>query len=245
MRCCCVCGLRRAFARLCLIDVVCVAGTLATRPRGRYRGVFRSAVCAKHPMVAGTHYVEVTVVEKAHPTAANAKRGPFGTDRMGLVGEDFNAVGGGIATTSEDGWLLSTHLGAFVHDSQPGVWYGMVKVGDIKAGDVVGLLLDLEQRTLLAARGAALWWCRRWGTWMASRWRRWWVRYGGQWIWAMVPRCASSASRRRRARRRRRWRRPLHGTKTGVQIMVCKIESCRCEINHRDDTSFQLSTSCR
>ena len=149
MRCCCVCGLRRAFARLCLIDVVCVAGTLATRPRGRYRGVFRSAVCAKHPMVAGTHYVEVTVVEKAHPTAANAKRGPFGTDRMGLVGEDFNAVGGGIATTSEDGWLLSTHLGAFVHDSQPGVWYGMVKVGDIKAGDVVGLLLDLEQRTLL------------------------------------------------------------------------------------------------
>ena len=99
-------------------------------------------------MVAGTHYVEVTVVEKAHPTAANAKRGPFGTDRMGLVGEDFNAVGGGIATTSEDGWLLSTHLGAFVHDSQPGVWYGMVKVGDIKAGDVVGLLLDLEQRTL-------------------------------------------------------------------------------------------------
>lgn len=99
-------------------------------------------------MVAGTHYVEVTVVEKAHPTAANAKRGPFGTDRMGLVGEDFNAVGGGIATTSEDGWLLSTHLGAFVHDSQPGVWYGMVKVGDIKAGDVVGLLLDLGQRKL-------------------------------------------------------------------------------------------------
>eukprot|EP01046_Picozoa_sp_COSAG06_P115365 COSAG06_NODE_62248_length_265_cov_1.156627_1_plen_44_part_01 len=38
---------------------MCVPGTVATKD-----GHYQSAVCAEHPMVAGVHYVEMTLLEK-------------------------------------------------------------------------------------------------------------------------------------------------------------------------------------
>eukprot|EP01046_Picozoa_sp_COSAG06_P091805 COSAG06_NODE_38073_length_427_cov_6.609756_1_plen_120_part_01 len=106
-------------------------GTVATRDGG-----YQSAVCAEHPMVAGVHYVEMTLLEK----------GSFGA-YMGVVGQGF-AAGGGQASDSVEGWLLGTLGGYLFHASWLSVWDGKPQEDEIKQGDVVGLLLDLGQRTL-------------------------------------------------------------------------------------------------
>eukprot|EP01046_Picozoa_sp_COSAG06_P076585 COSAG06_NODE_24505_length_660_cov_2.194296_1_plen_129_part_01 len=108
------------------------AGTVATKG-----GIgFQSAVCAEHPMVAGAHYVEVTLLEK----------GSIGT-YMGVVGQGFDAAGGGKACDSAEGWLLGTG-GYLGHANQYSNWEGKPQQDEIKPGDVAGLLLDLGQRTL-------------------------------------------------------------------------------------------------
>jgi hypothetical protein len=109
------------------------AGTVATN--GAYS--FQSAVCAEHPMVAGAHYVEMTLLEKG-------SYGPM----MGVVGQGFDAAGGGEAWNSAEGWLLWTGFGYLYHACSNSKWEGMPQEGKIKQGDVVGLLLDLGQRTL-------------------------------------------------------------------------------------------------
>ena len=109
------------------------AGTVATMD-GRYQ---QSAVCAEHPMVAGAHYVETTLLEKGRSGAS-----------MGVVGQGFDAAGGGEAGASAEGWLLSTSSGFLNHAGRAGRWEGMPQRREIKQGDAVGLLLDLGQRTL-------------------------------------------------------------------------------------------------
>eukprot|EP01046_Picozoa_sp_COSAG06_P082097 COSAG06_NODE_29163_length_561_cov_1.705628_1_plen_123_part_10 len=98
---------------------------------------FQSVVCAEHPMAEGAHYVEMTLLEK----------GEYGA-YMGVVGQGFDAAGGGKAFESAEGWLLLTHSGNLRHAGEGSKWEGMPQRGEINQGDVVGLLLDLGQCTL-------------------------------------------------------------------------------------------------
>ena len=106
---------------------------MATRDGG-----YQSAVCAEHPMVAGVHYVEMTLLEG----------GKYGVTLMGVVGQGFDAAGGGETHKSAEGWLLATVTGHLFHAGKGSEWEGMPQDNEIKRGDVVGLLLDLGQRTL-------------------------------------------------------------------------------------------------
>eukprot|EP01046_Picozoa_sp_COSAG06_P009813 COSAG06_NODE_519_length_14752_cov_130.649840_10_plen_248_part_00 len=110
----------------------CCAGTVATNDGDR-----QSAVCAEHPMAEGAHYVEMTLLEK----------GRWGV-YMGVVGQGFDAAGGGVAFTSAEGWMLFTGGGGLYHAGWDSHWEGKPQEGKIKPGDVVGLLLDVGQRTL-------------------------------------------------------------------------------------------------
>eukprot|EP01046_Picozoa_sp_COSAG06_P095850 COSAG06_NODE_41957_length_386_cov_0.707317_1_plen_128_part_11 len=67
---------------------------------------------------------------------------------MGVVGQGFDAAGGGRACDSAEGWLLVTYVGYLYHAGRASKWQGMPQDNEIKPGDVVGLLLDLGQRTL-------------------------------------------------------------------------------------------------
>eukprot|EP01046_Picozoa_sp_COSAG06_P029008 COSAG06_NODE_2656_length_6487_cov_109.872260_7_plen_219_part_00 len=126
-----LCLCLRVFIPLLLLPLL-RAGTVATK-----RGGYQSAVCAEHPMVAGAQYVEMTLLEK----------GGYGTG-MGVVGQGFDAAGGGEAYKSAQGWLLSTYSGNLYHAGNGSKWEGRPQIDEIKQGDVVGLLLDLGQRTL-------------------------------------------------------------------------------------------------
>eukprot|EP01046_Picozoa_sp_COSAG06_P049935 COSAG06_NODE_7788_length_2374_cov_33.256703_3_plen_118_part_01 len=97
----------------------------------------QSAVCAEHSMAAGAHYVEMTLLEKGEYSAG-----------MGVVGQGFDAAGGGEAFRSAEGWVLDTEYGVLYHAGGVSNWEGRPQPGEIKQGDVVGLLLDLGQRTL-------------------------------------------------------------------------------------------------
>eukprot|EP01046_Picozoa_sp_COSAG06_P072935 COSAG06_NODE_21568_length_752_cov_9.415008_1_plen_118_part_01 len=99
-------------------------------------GSAQSAVCAEHPMAEGAHYVEMTLLEKGW--------GAY----MGVVGQGFDAAGGEEASDSAEGWLLSTLGSGLFHADRGSDWAGMPQISEIKRGDVVGLLLDLGQRTL-------------------------------------------------------------------------------------------------
>ena len=110
---------------------------MATKDRG-----YQSAVCAEHPMVAGAHYVEMALLQA----------GRFGNAYMGVVGKSFD-VGARThmcpwAPASAEGWVLNTEFGTLDHAGSGSNWEGMPQIGEIKRGDVVGLLLDLGQRTL-------------------------------------------------------------------------------------------------
>jgi hypothetical protein len=96
---------------------------------------WQSAVCAEHPMAEGAHYVEMTLLEKGYAF-------------VGVVGQGFDAAGGGGAHSSAEGWLLSTLHGYLRHASSDSNWEGQPQYKEIKPGDVVGLLLDCGQRTL-------------------------------------------------------------------------------------------------
>ena len=123
----------RVYISLLLLPPLLRAGTVVAS-----RGYGGSAVCAEHPMAEGAHYVEMTLLEK----------GRFGP-MMGVVGQGFDAAGGGQAASSAEGWMLSTNDGgALVHAGSAIFWQGKPQRGEIKQGDVVGLLLDVGQRTL-------------------------------------------------------------------------------------------------
>ena len=107
-------------------------------------------------MDAGTHYVDIAVLH-------NGNNCPYGGLSFGVVGPGFNNATGGEAWMSGEGWLRRTGI----HDGNPNPgwdsnwegsfveWEGLTQTDEddcvldvITAGDVVGLLLDLEQRTL-------------------------------------------------------------------------------------------------
>ena len=67
---------------------------------------------------------------------------------MGVVGQGFDAAGGGMASSSAEGWMLGTDWGDLYHARNPSNWEGKPQRGEIKQGDVFGLLLDLGRRTL-------------------------------------------------------------------------------------------------
>ena len=58
-------------------------------------------------MVAGAHYVEMTLLEKG------------GGAMMGVAGQGFDAAGGGMASEAAEGWMLSTWSGDLVHAGRP------------------------------------------------------------------------------------------------------------------------------
>eukprot|EP01046_Picozoa_sp_COSAG06_P092663 COSAG06_NODE_38883_length_418_cov_1.473354_1_plen_120_part_10 len=103
------------------------AGTVATN--GGFEN--QSAVCAEHPMAEGAHYVEMTLLEKGSGWAGGA--------RMGVVGQGFDAAGGGAAFHSAEGWMLSTGDGNLYHAGYGSNWEGQPQFNEIKQGDVVGL----------------------------------------------------------------------------------------------------------
>eukprot|EP01046_Picozoa_sp_COSAG06_P038244 COSAG06_NODE_4397_length_4298_cov_111.854727_1_plen_193_part_00 len=107
-------------------------GTVATNDGSR-----QSAVCAEHPMAEGAHYVEMTLLKQGSASAY-----------MGVVGQGFDAAGGGEAYGSAEGWLLRTGGGHLVHAGGYSNWEGRPQRDEINQGDVVGLLLDVGQRTL-------------------------------------------------------------------------------------------------
>jgi len=88
-------------------------------------------------MIAGAHYAEMTLLVKGGVGAY-----------MGVVGQGFDAAGSGEVQSSAEDWLLYTGGGYLVHAGSISKWEGMPYRGEIKQGDVVGLLLDLGQRTL-------------------------------------------------------------------------------------------------
>jgi hypothetical protein len=146
---------------------------------------YQSAVCAEHPMAEGAHYVEMTFEKGIH--------GAY----MGVVGQGFDAAGGGAAqmsgAMSAEGWMLSAGSGGLFHAGKCSKWEGQPH--EIKARDVVGLLLDLGQRTLsVYLNGARRGMMVAPGMSTASLWRRWRVRCGGRWMCVAAARCASSAS---------------------------------------------------
>eukprot|EP01046_Picozoa_sp_COSAG06_P081053 COSAG06_NODE_28256_length_577_cov_5.470711_1_plen_136_part_01 len=119
---------------LCFCCCCRVPGTVA---KTDWQG-WQSAVCAEHPMAEGAHYVEMTLLEDGRVGA-----------RMGVVWQGFDAAGGGAASESAEGcWMLGTRRGVLLHAGMPSSWEGMPQDFEIKQGDVVGLLLDVGQRTL-------------------------------------------------------------------------------------------------
>jgi hypothetical protein len=89
------------------------AGTVATKfssviLKQWYGDGVQSAVCAEHPMVAGAHYVEMTLVEKSSNSAY-----------MGVVGQGFDAAGRGGARMSAEGWMLDPFEFSTVLSSTP------------------------------------------------------------------------------------------------------------------------------
>jgi hypothetical protein len=125
--CACVC----VFISLLLLPLR--AGTVATKDGDGGQ----CAVCAEHPMAEGAHYVEMILLETGGVGAA-----------MGVVGQGFDAAGGGLAWKSAEGWLLDTYYGYLYHAGRSSKWEGQPQQHEIKPGDVVGLLLDIGQRTL-------------------------------------------------------------------------------------------------
>ena len=88
-------------------------------------------------MSAGVYYANLTLLTQ-----------DGGYVYAGVVGAGHDAVGGLHAHYSAEGWLLGTGGGALTHANGFGNWEGMPLFGEVKAGDVVGLMLDLGQRTL-------------------------------------------------------------------------------------------------
>ena len=96
-------------------------------------------------MAAGVHYAEFTLITKSrYGSLAN----------VGVVGAGVDTVGGGRADFSAKGWVLWTTTGTLLNNfSRTSKWKGMPQpfvapTDEVKEGDVVGLLLDLGQRTL-------------------------------------------------------------------------------------------------
>jgi hypothetical protein len=84
--------------------------------------------------------VEMTLLVKGSYVAYN----------IGVVGQGFDAAGDGAAqmsgVMSAEGWMLSAGSGGLFHAGKCSKWEGQPH--EIKAREVVGLLLDLGQRTL-------------------------------------------------------------------------------------------------
>lgn len=110
-------------------------GAVATSDSGH----LQSAVCAEYPMIDGTHYAEMTLL----------KKGSLGGGvYMGVVGAGFDAASGRFASSSTDSWLFHTGGGRLLHAGSYSSWQGQPQPRVVQKGDVVGLLLDLGQRTL-------------------------------------------------------------------------------------------------
>ena len=110
--------------------LVVLPGAVATNDSNS----FQSAV--SRPMSAGVHYANLTLLTQYG-----------GYVYAGVVGAGHDAVGGLHAHYSAEGWMLGTGGGALIHANNFSNWEGMA-FGQVKAGDVVGLMLDLGQRTL-------------------------------------------------------------------------------------------------
>ena len=95
---------------------------------------FQHAVCGEHPMAEGTHYVEMTLLEK----------GPGAL--VGVVGQDKRYMLMSLGSPAE---LLHDICTRHFHNGlRNWEWEGMPQAGEIKAGDVIGLLVVSGTMTL-------------------------------------------------------------------------------------------------
>jgi hypothetical protein len=116
---------------LLLLLLLLSVGTVATNHNEQNQ----CTLCVGHSMVAGMQYAELTILKE------------------GRSGAYFGVSGGSIDTPTP-AWLLATCLGSLFcrHEladaATNGDWEGRPSYGEIKQGDVIGLLLDLGQCTL-------------------------------------------------------------------------------------------------
>ena len=63
---------------------------------------------------------------------------------MGVVGVGFEpGEPEEVAMDSAEGWMFSTSAGGLAHDANFAEWPGQPGRGEVRDGDVIGLLLDL------------------------------------------------------------------------------------------------------
>ena len=109
-------------------------GACATHRGAAAGGGAEAAVCTSAPMYAGKHYAEVTWLGGS-------------VFSCGVVGAGFTASGGKQAGGFPTGFMFaaSVYDGSLYTGGHPKPWRGM-RGG--KAGDIVGLLLDLSRGSL-------------------------------------------------------------------------------------------------
>ena len=121
----------------CVTRVPCcaLAGAVATNV-----GVCQSALCSKFPMTTGRHYVELTILSGSQAWY------------LGLAGDAFSPATSGWSTAhgSAAGWMLHGLQGCLVHAGRSIAWQGKPADGHAVTWRQVGLLLDLDQRSLTA-----------------------------------------------------------------------------------------------
>jgi len=121
----------------CVTRVPCcaLAGAVATNV-----GVCQSALCSKFPMTTGRHYAELTILSGSQAWY------------LGLAADAFSPATSGWSTAHDSaaGWMLHGLQGCLVHAGLSLAWQGKPADGHAVTWRQVGLLLDLDQRSLTA-----------------------------------------------------------------------------------------------
>ena len=98
------------------------------------------AICPRK-MCAGIHYAEFTVLSTSRSNSSII---------IGVVAEGIGDAARQVAWTTPHGWMLWLDSGRdecfMYHDGIHSEWTGHPR--RVKAGDIVGLLLDLESQTI-------------------------------------------------------------------------------------------------
>jgi hypothetical protein len=104
---------------------------------------YGEALCNELQMLAGTHYCEFTVEWDYLGDTA---------ETLSVPEIDFGVVGPGYDPPAEDSsaaWLFSAINGGLFHDGNFSDWPGQPGRGEIGHGDTVGLLVDLDDGTIV------------------------------------------------------------------------------------------------
>ena len=135
------------------------SGTVATFQEGA-AGAWQCALTAGAEMTQGRHYAEFAL-HPPPPTTPDGQpphrflpvRQQGRIARLGVAGlsvDPFMRKGGDLWTAgrSVEGWMLSTWEGCMYHADCRSAWQGQPECDEIRAGDAIGMLLDLQDATL-------------------------------------------------------------------------------------------------